>query len=224
MDQIQPDQIPEAPDKETRQQSSKFTFTLPDFLTQIGKDVSWYYDVRLWLPLILVLLILAACAGSTLSAAPSQDMDIIAMETEEAPGTATEPLETYIPAPLPFNPDAEALAILADSVGSGRSENVKTIIMWVAINRSEDRANGHGLSLLEEIARPNQWQNYDPETSYTERTYEIALDVLAIRDTGRLRPLDGDMLWMVLNDDGSVTIRNQFTDNGSRLWREKTVR
>ncbi len=221
MEQQAPEQIPEAPEKERSEQSKKLSLTLPPFLTAIGRDVRWYYDVRLWLPLILILVILAACTGSKLSAAPS--LDSIPTESPAAE-TLPLPAETQAAPQLPYNPDAEALAILADSVGDGRSENVKTIIMWVAINRSEDRANGHGLTLREEIDRPNQWQGYDPEKDYSERTYEIALEVLAIRDTGRLRPLDGDMLWMVLNDDGSVTLRNQFTNNGSRHWREKTIK
>ncbi len=109
-------------------------------------------------------------------------------------------------------------------MGSGRSDNVKTIIMWVAINRSEDRSNGYGQSLLDEIARPNQWQGYDENAAYSEHTYEIALSVLETQATGGLRPLDTDMLWLVLNDDGSVTLRNQFTATGNQKWREKTVK
>ena len=55
-------------------------------------------------------------------------------------------------------------------------------------------------------------------------TYELALSVLAIRDNGGLRPVDSDMLWLVLNDDGSVTLRNQFTATANQKWREKTVK
>ena len=121
-------------------------------------------------------------------------------------------------------PEAAALARLADSVGSGRSDNVKTIIMWVAINRSEDRANGYGQSLLDEIARPNQWQGYDENAPYTSGTYAMAKEVLEIQARGGLRPLDSDMLWFVLNDDGSITLRNQFTATGNQKWREKTVK
>ncbi len=222
MEQTTPDQIPQAPEKEREQKPQALQPKLPAFLSQIGKDVRWYYDVRLWLPVILVLLVLAACGGSKLSTSTAQGGESIVPETQ-AP-VQTEPVsETQTPM-THISPEAEALAILADSVGAGRSDNVKTIIMWVAINRSEDYSNGHGLTLLEEIARPNQWQGYDPEISYSQKTYDMALEVLDIRNTGRLRPLDGDMLWMVLNDDGSVTIRNQFTNNGTNLWREKTVK
>ncbi len=222
MEQTTPDQIPQAPEKEREQKPQALQPKLPAFLSQIGKDVRWYYDVRLWLPVILVLLVLAACGGSKLSTSTAQGGESIVPETQ-AP-VQTEPVsETQAPM-THISPEAEALAILADSVGAGRSDNVKTIIMWVAINRSEDYSNGHGLTLLEEIARPNQWQGYDPEISYSQKTYDMALEVLDIRNTGRLRPLDGDMLWMVLNDDGSVTIRNQFTNNGTNLWREKTVK
>lgn len=128
------------------------------------------------------------------------------------------------PTEAPVSPEAAALARLADTVGEGRSNNVKTVIMWVAINRSEDRANGYGLSLLEEIARPNQWQGYDETAPYTEQTYAIAQQVLETQANGSLRPLDSDMLWFILNDDGSITLRNLFTANANQKWREKTVK
>ena len=130
----------------------------------------------------------------------------------------TEPTET------PVNEEAAALARLADTVGAGRSDNVKTIIMWVAINRSEDRANGYGQSLVDEIARPNQWQGYDENAPYSEGSYQMALSVLDTQLRGGLRPLDSDMLWLVLNDDGSVTLRNRFSVTGNQQWREKTVK
>lgn len=60
--------------------------------------------------------------------------------------------------------------------------------MWVAINRSEDRANGYGQSLLDEIARPNQWQGYDETALYTDKTYAMAKQVLEIQANGSLRP------------------------------------
>ena len=136
----------------------------------------------------------------------------------------TQPTEDTTPTEETVIPEAAALARLADSVGSGRSDNVKTIIMWVAINRSEDRANGYGQSLLDEIARPNQWQGYDENAPYTSGTYAMAKEVLEIQARGGLRPLDSDMLWFVLNDDGSITLRNQFTATVNQKWREKTVK
>ena len=87
--------------------------------------------------------------------------------------------------------------------------------MWVAVNRSDDRANGYGQDLLTEINRANQWQGYDPNLPYTQGTYEMALEVLDTRTRGRLRPIDSDMLWLVLNDDGSVTLRNKFNVNAN---------
>ena len=131
--------------------------------------------------------------------------------------TPTEAAEEVIP-------EAEALARLADCVGAGRSNNVKTVIMWVAINRSEDRANGYGQSLLDEIARPNQWQGFDPTALYSDGSYELAKQVLETQANGGLRPVDSDMLWFVLNDDGSITLRNQFTATANQKWREKTVK
>ena len=84
----------------------------------------------------------------------------------------------------------------------------KTLIMWVAINRSEDRANGYGQSLMDEIARPNQWQGYDSAAPYSDETYAIAKQVLETKAKGGLRPIDSDMLWFVLNDDGYTGINN----------------
>lgn len=191
----------------------KFPIPIPAFLTRIGEDVRWYYDVRLWSPLILVLLILALLPGK--QAEPEiQNVENVVIET--VPDVTEPPTE-------PVNPEAAALARLADSVGAGRSNNVKTIIMWIAINRSEDRSNGYGQSLIDEINRASQWQGYDENTVYTAETYEIAKSVLETQKNGGLRPLDSDMLWLVLNDNGSVTVRNQFTATANQKWREKTV-
>lgn len=200
-----------------RREPSKPKFRLPAFLLNIGQDVRWYYDVRLWSPLILLLLILALVLpgrGKTEKVEEVQETEPMVMETEPE----TEPVQE------PIIPEAEALARLADTVGSGRSKNAKIIIMWVAVNRSEDHANGYGLPLLEEIARPNQWQFYDEKASYSDSSYELAKGVLEIQRNGDLRPLEPDMLWLVLNDDGSVTVRNRFAVTGNQKWVEKTVR
>lgn len=205
--------------KRRKKSSLPFSIRVPAFLTHLGEDVKWYFDIRLWSPLILLLLILALVLprGGSKQAQADVPAETVAAETQPQEDV-TEPTEVAV------NAEAAALATLADSVGNGRSDNVKTVIMWVAINRSEDRSNGYGQSLLDEIARPNQWQGYDANMPYTEHTYEIALDVLATQANGGLRPLDNDMLWLVLNDDGSVTLRNQFTSTGNQKWREKTVK
>ena len=95
--------------------------------------------------------------------------------------------------------------------------------MWLVINRSENWLNGYGKSLMDEIARPDQWQGYDPETEYSQETYELAKKVLKTWVNGELRPVDEDMLWLVLNDNGSITVRNKFT-GGSNNWKEKTYK
>ena len=46
-----------------RRRRKKQTLPLPAFLTRPRADVRWYYDVRLWSPLILLLLILALLPG-----------------------------------------------------------------------------------------------------------------------------------------------------------------
>ena len=200
-----------------RKQRKKSVIPIPSFLTQLGQDVRWYYDIRLWSPLILLLLILAIIPGKKAAKAPEETVpEVTAVET--LPTEDTAPTEEAV------IPEAEALARLADSVGAGRSDNVKTVIMWVAINRSEDRANGYGQSLLEEIARPNQWQGYDETANYTDGTYALAKQVLVTQANEGLRPVDSDMLWFILNDDGSITLRNQFTASANQKWRAKTVK
>lgn len=191
-------------------------FSLPGFLANIGQDVKWYWDVRLYSPLILLLLLIALIPGKTKEApAPAETRPV---EIVQVQPQATEP------APEPIDPEAEALARLADSVGAGRTDNVKIIIMWVAVNRSEAQgANGYGLSIQEEIDRPNQWQGYDENMAYSEGTYQLAKEVIRIRDTGALRPLDSGMYWFVLNENGSITVRNQFTATKNQPWIEKTV-
>ncbi len=224
MEEMIPDQSQQAPEREKKPQQKKPALTMPLFLRQIGKDVKWYYDVRLWLPLVLVLVIFAACTGSNAgqnSARKEYEAVLQQMEADTRIEAEKQQEETTPPTAAPINPEAEALAVLADSVGSGRSDNVKTIIMWVAINRSENPIEGHGKPLLEEIAMPQQWQGYDPQTAYFQRTYDIALEVLEMRDNGSLRPLDRDMLWLVLNNDGSVTVRDKF--QGQNIY-ERTIK
>lgn len=211
-------QVQQEPIPRRRRPRRKKAIPLPAFLTHLGQDVRWYYDIRLWSPLLLLILILALLPGKKQDPAVQDPTpDISSVETQPTE-EQTEPTQE------PVNEEAAALARLADSVGAGRSDNVKTIIMWVAINRSEDRANGYGQSLLDEIARPNQWQGYDENAPYSAGTYAMALNVLDTQARGGLRPLDSDMLWLVLNDDGSVTLRNQFTATANQKWREKTVK
>ena len=204
-----------------RKASSAAAFFAPiiAYFASIGKDVKWYFDIRLWSPLILLLLILALLPGRSKSETPAETTP----ETEAAV-METEPEVTEPPTVEPLDPRAEALARLADTVGAGRSDNVKTVIMWVAINREEDRANGYGKDLLEEIARPSQWQGYDENASYTDHTYDIAKQVLEIQASGALRPVDSDMLWFALNDDGSITLRNLYAETATQKWRTKTVK
>lgn len=204
------------PPTRERRKESRFSFSA--LLTRIKEDVHWYYDIRLWSPLLVVLFLLALFFPTGRPEEPVPETQIAVVETQ--PMETTEPEPTQEPA----DPEAEALARLADSVGAGRTNNVKTIIMWIAINRSEDRANGYGQSLLDEIARPNQWQGYDENASYTDGTYAIAKEVLETQAQGGLRPLDTDMLWLVLNADGSVTVRNRFTSTANQKWTEKTFR
>lgn len=198
-----------------RREPPKRRFTVPVFLKNIGADVRWYYDVRLWSPLILLLLLLAWLPGKRTAEEPAVTETVpVQMETEPAAETEPEPVI----------PEAEELARLADTVGAGRSKNAKIIIMWIAVNRSEDQRNGFGKSIAEEIARPNQWQNYDANATYSEESYQLAKQVLEIRQNGDLRPLEPDMLWLVLNDNGSITARNKFAVGPKETWVEKTVK
>lgn len=219
-EQLLNEETQKEPERKTRRQKEagnprKF-IPIPEFLKHFGDDVRWFYDIRLWSPLILLLLFLALVPGKKDAEPVETTPEVIT--TDIQPEKETEVVVE------PIDPEAEALAKLADSVGVNRSENVRTIIMWVAVNRSEDRSNGYGQSLLDEIARPNQWQGYDEEIAYSEYTYSLAKNVLeTVRNDG-LRPLDSDMLWFVLNDNGSITVRNQFTGSGNQKWREKTIK
>ena len=222
LDVQQPEESPIQPRKRRQHARSRlaaFFAPIAAYYASIGKDVKWYFDIRLWSPLIVVLLILALLVGK----GPDKPVVETTPETE-AQVIETEPETTEPPTEEPIDPKAEALARLADTVGAGRSDNVKTVIMWVAINREEDRANGYGKTLLEEIARPSQWQGYDENAAYTDRTYEIAKQVLEIQATGALRPVDSDMLWFVLNDNGSITLRNLYAETATQKWRTKTVK
>lgn len=178
------------------------------------RRVRWYQDVRLWLLLIVVIFIISI---SLMMAKPSGERDsdrlFFAETTADIIFETTPETEGEVPS---VNEEAIALARLADSVAKGRNDDVKRIVMWVAINRSEDRSHGYGRSLLEEISRPKQWQEYSENASYLEATVELAEEVLATWRAGGPRPLYGDMLWFVLNGDGSITVRNQFREAKNR--------
>lgn len=201
-----------APNKKAK---PTFTIQLGRFHAEIGDDVAWFWDIRLWSPVLAVLLIAALLA-------PVRKAPVASVVETPVPEIVEQTIpvdDVVIPEVKPEvrDPEAEALARLADTVGSGRTDRVKKVIMWVAINRSEDRANGFGKSLAEEIARPNQWQFYDEAAPYGEGSYLLAQEVLKMVRTNDLRPVDKDMLWLLLNDDGSVTIRNGFNINSKTV-------
>lgn len=179
------------------------------------KRKKWYLDVRVWAPVFIAIIIVNSCTYQRKISALRQENDMLIAElsAEAVPEIIEEAVS-----PIGEQQDSEAVALarLADSVARGRSDEVKRIVMWVAINRSEDRSHGYGLSLREEIARPKQWQEYDENANYLESTLKLAEEVLKIRDNGGARPIYGDMLWFVLNGDGSITVRNQFKTDKNR--------
>ena len=179
------------------------------------KDVKWYWDVRKWSPIILLALILCFVFGSC-------DKAHVVAEVTDPTVVETQPVQEETEAPTTettepqYDPEAVALAILADSSASGKSDEVKEILMWVVINRVEDRSNGYGGSLMEEISRPKQWQEYNPDGMYLQSTYDIALRVLNTWKNNGPRPIYNDMLWSVYNPDGSITVRNKFNSTKNR--------
>lgn len=179
------------------------------------KRNGWYWDVRIWFPVFIILIYLITIQYNTKISELRLENDRMIVEMS---AVEEQEIVEETPAPTEKLPDTEpvALARLADSVAFGRSDEVKRIVMWVAINRSEDHSHGYGLSLLEEIARPKQWQQYNGDANYLESTLKLAEDVIEIRDTGGARPIYGDMLWFVLNNDGSITVRNQFNSDKNR--------
>lgn len=180
------------------------------------RRINWYLDVRLWFPVfaILVAAVIVFYQGKIEKLTKETELYFVEKAAEEA--VVETIAETEPPTEAQHDSEAVALARLADSVARGRSDEVKRIVMWVAINRSEDRSHGYGLSLLEEIARPKQWQEYSPDANYLESTLRLAEEVLEVRDSGGARPIYGDMLWFVLNNDGSITVRNQFQVSKNR--------
>lgn len=195
-------------------------FTAGKLKVTIGPDVAWYWDIRLWALPLLILFIIALLPGEKKGTPTAQEEPQIVVQ-ETVPVETTPPATT---APEVRDEEAEALARLADTVGAGRTDNVKTVIMWVAVNRSEDRANGYGKSIIEEIARPSQWQFYDENGMYSDGSYKMALEILRTKRLNGLRPIDNDMLWFVLNDDGSITVRNRFNFGKNTKVNERTYK
>lgn len=175
----------------------------------------WYLDVRIWIPAFLIIICsILAIDGVRISKMKTENLNLVEELAVETVPETTE--EVIVPTERQLDSEPVALARLADSVAFGRSDDVKRIVMWVAINRSEDRSHGYGLSLLEEIARPKQWQQYSENATYLESTLKLAEEVIQTRDSGGARPIYGDMLWFVLNSDGSITVRNQFNSDKNR--------
>lgn len=186
-------------------------------------DVKWYWDVRKLSFAIIMLLIASYWIGysngydnrnlkmitEVQAAAETAPTEAVVIETEQTE-EATEPT-------VELDDEAVALAILADTSARGKSDTVKETIMWVAINRVEDRSNGYGDTLIYEINRPKQWQNYDPEGMYLQSTYDLAVKVLDTWRSHGPRPIYNDMLWAVYNANGSVTVRNKFKDEKGRV-------
>ena len=56
-------QVQQEPIPRRRRPGRKKAIPLPAFLTHLGQDVRWYYDIRLWSPLLLLILILALLPG-----------------------------------------------------------------------------------------------------------------------------------------------------------------
>ena len=186
-------------------------------------DVKWYWDVRKLSFAIIMLLIASYWVGYS-NGCSNRDLKIISevqAATETAPTeeevVETEPTEEATEPTVELDDEAVALAILADTSARGKSDTVKETIMWVAINRVEDRSNGYGDTLIYEINRPKQWQNYDPEGMYLQSTYDLAVKVLDTWRSHGPRPIYNDMLWAVYNANGSVTVRNKFKDEKGRV-------
>lgn len=195
---------------------NKWNLNLKSIYSKISKkDVKWYWDLKKWSPVFVIVAIIIYTIGYNKGEAkqiayfetlPAETV-YIEVANEIAPPETTE---------LILDHEAVALSILADTSAAGKSDTVKRILMWVAINRVEDSNNGYGGTLLEEIARPKQWQGYDPEGMYLQSTYDIAIDVLETWRNNGPRPIYNDMLWSVYNSDGSITIRNRFNDTKGR--------
>ena len=173
--------------------------------------VEWYWDVRLWSPLIIIAIIVSLCIN------PKPEVEPIPIQ-EPGVEEVQAKVEETIPEPTMDLRTTEiaALARLADTVAHGKSDEVKSIIMWIVINRVEDRANGYGLDLQGEIARPKQWQCYDPNGTYLESTFVLASNIYDTWMSGGPRPIYDDMLWFVFNKDGSITVRNRFGNEKNR--------
>lgn len=189
------------------------------------RKVFWYWDIRLYIPFILIIYILTIVL--LLASKSTSALDEVNETFIEADEVYTEPYtepeieeveeiseEVY----FEIQPDSEIvmLARLADSVAAHKSDEVKKIVMWVAINRAEDRSHGYGDGLRGEISRPKQWQCYDPYAAYLQSTYDLAEEVYNTWISGGPRPMYPDMLWFVFNSDGSITVRNQFKASKNR--------
>ena len=112
-----------------------------------------------------------------------------------------------------YSADAEYIAKVVAGCATYYSENVQRAVAWCVLNRVDSAL--YPDTIKEVCEQANQWQGYDPNLPYTQGTYEMALEVLDTKTRGRLRPIDSDMLWLVLNDDGSVTLRNKFNVNAN---------
>lgn len=172
--------------------------------------VNWYWDIRKWIPVIMIAFIITV---KVCSPNGESTPELEAVDNTPAPVQVYEE-ETTEETTEPTIPQDEIeiieLARLADTCARRYGDDVKRTVMWVVINRVEDHSKGYGKSLLEEISRPKQWQEYNPDGSYTQSTLDIAREVYTTWKTDGPRPMYNDMIFFAFNADGSVTVRNDF--------------
>ena len=100
LDVQQPEESPIQPRKRRQHARSRlaaFFAPIAAYYASIGKDVKWYFDIRLWSPLIVVLLILALLVGKgpdkpVVETTPETEAQV--METEPETTAPAEPVET----------------------------------------------------------------------------------------------------------------------------------
>lgn len=97
------------------------------------------------------------------------------------------------------------------------SEDAKTAVIEVILNRAECSFGEFGDTVSEVCEKPQQWQGYSSDGKYLKEDYELALEVL--HGTNSVRTIPEGCYYLVVKQ-GAVSARTEWDDSGNE-WTVK---
>ena len=160
------------------------------------------YVIAFGLGMLTCLVILRACSNpyEVIKEDASQEIEIVELEHEEE---------------VKVNTEAEAIARVLYGVSAyNLSDNAKTAIIEVIINRAECTYGEFGDTIEDVCNKPNQWQGYVKDGCYLACDYDLANEYLGSNNSARVAP---EGCFYLVCGDGYVTVRTEW--NGGNSWK-----